>query len=184
MPAPGGGQRMEHNWDVHQVQTTVNFAPKNRVLSWLFGGLNFQVEHHLCHRICHVHYPALSKVVEETCRESGVRRAACKTFFSGVASHFRWLRRMGRPTAGLHIVGWNSANLRPVSVLERITQVGPLRDPTSLTPRAPLTLLSRTRPPPVLHDALAPLHSGFTGVQQWQRSTHGFLRSRRCGSAA
>jgi linoleoyl-CoA desaturase len=51
------------------VQTTVDFARRNRVLCWLLGGLNFQIEHHLFHKICHVHYPALSKVVEETCAE-------------------------------------------------------------------------------------------------------------------
>lgn len=94
---PAGGQRMETEWAVHQVQTTVDFARSNRVLSWLLGGLNFQVEHHLLHRICHVRYPALSKVVEEVCREFGVRYAANRTFFSAVASHFRWLHQMGRP---------------------------------------------------------------------------------------
>lgn len=101
VPAPGGGQRMETDWAVHQVQTTVDFATQNRVLGWMLGGLNFQVEHHLFHRICHVHYPALSKVVEETCRDFGVRYAAHTTFFSAVASHFRWLVVMGRPASSI-----------------------------------------------------------------------------------
>jgi len=93
-----GGARMETDWAVHQVQTTVDFARRSRVLCWFLGGLNFQVEHHLFTKICHVHYPALSKVVEETCREFGVRYAEHKSLWSAVASHFRWLVLMGRPT--------------------------------------------------------------------------------------
>lgn len=95
--APDGSQRMESDWALHQVQTTVNFAPRNPVLCWFLGGLNFQIEHHLFHRICHVHYPALSKVVEEVCREFGVKYAAHRTIFSAIASHTRWIIEMGRP---------------------------------------------------------------------------------------
>jgi len=94
----GIGRRMQTEWAVHQVQTTVDFARGNRVLCWFLGGLNFQIEHHLFHKICHVHYPALSKVVEEACREFGVHYAAHKTIFSAIASHFKWLVLMGRPT--------------------------------------------------------------------------------------
>ena len=95
--APGGGERMQTDWAVHQVQTTVDFARGNRVLCWFLGGLNFQVEHHLFHKICHVHYPALSKLVEEACQEFGVRYSAQKTLFSAIGSHFRWLVQMGQP---------------------------------------------------------------------------------------
>ena len=63
--------RMATGWAVHQVETTVDFARGNRLLSWFIGGLNFQIEHHLFPRICHVHYPPLAPLVEETCR--GVR---------------------------------------------------------------------------------------------------------------
>lgn len=98
MPEPETG-RMENTWAVHQIETTVDFARNSRIVSWFTGGLNFQVEHHLFPRICHINYPALSKVVEETCREYGVKYAAHKSFFAGVMSHFRWLRQMGLPEA-------------------------------------------------------------------------------------
>ena len=94
-----GAERIDNEWAVHQVQTTVNFARRNPFLCWFLGGLNFQIEHHLFARICHVHYPALSKVVEEVCHEFGVRYAAHKSFWSAVGSHFRWLVQMGRPVA-------------------------------------------------------------------------------------
>lgn len=91
--------RMEAAWAVHQVETTVNFARQNWLLSWFVGGLNFQIEHHLFPRICHTHYRALAPLVEETCREFGVRYEQHDTFVNGVVSHYRWLRRMGKPTA-------------------------------------------------------------------------------------
>src|SRR5437763_184036 len=97
--AADGAQRIENAWAVHQVQTTVDFARGNRVLCWFLGGLNFQIEHHLFNRICHVHYPALSKVVEEVCHEFGVKYAAHKSFLKAVASHYRFLVDMGRPPA-------------------------------------------------------------------------------------
>lgn len=91
--------RMENAWAVHQVETTVNFARRSSIAAWLLGGLNFQIEHHLFPRICHVHYPAISKLVEATCREYGVRYTEHRTVWAGLASHFRWLRRMGMATS-------------------------------------------------------------------------------------
>jgi linoleoyl-CoA desaturase len=63
--------RMENAWAIHQAQTTVDFSKQSRILSWYLGGLNFQIEHHLLPHVCHVHYRALSKIVEATCKEYG-----------------------------------------------------------------------------------------------------------------
>ena len=99
-PLPiGDPAQMEAHWAVHQVQTTVDFARSNPVLCWLLGGLNFQIEHHLFPRICHIHYPRLSRLVEKTCREFGIEYHAHPNLASGVASHFRWLRQMSFPPA-------------------------------------------------------------------------------------
>jgi len=89
--------RIENAWAIHQLETTVDFSRENRVLGWFIGGLNFQIEHHLFTRICHIHYPAIANVVEDTCREFGVRYAENRSLGAGIASHYRWLRRMGMP---------------------------------------------------------------------------------------
>ncbi|GIK17371.1 MAG: fatty acid desaturase [Planctomycetota bacterium] len=98
MPLEESG-RMPTSWAAHQVQTTVDFAPRNRVLSWLLGGLNFQTEHHLFPHISHSHYPAIAPIVAQTCEEFGLTYRVNSSFLAGVASHFRWLRRMGMPIA-------------------------------------------------------------------------------------
>jgi linoleoyl-CoA desaturase len=89
--------RIATPWAVHQVETTADFARDNRLLSWFVGGLNFQIEHHLFPRICHVHYPKIARIVEKTCRRYGIEYRAFPTVASAVRSHYRWLRAMGRP---------------------------------------------------------------------------------------
>ncbi|ULU25156.1 fatty acid desaturase family protein [Dyella terrae] len=98
-PSPSEPGRMNTPWAIHQLETTANFSRNSRVITWLVGGLNFQVEHHLFPRISHVHYPAISRVVEATCLEYGVPYHANSSFGAGLASHYRWLRQMGRPQA-------------------------------------------------------------------------------------
>jgi linoleoyl-CoA desaturase len=93
-PEPETGQ-IDNAWAIHQVETTVNFARDNWFITWLLGGLNFQVEHHLFPKICHVNYPAISKVVKQTCQEFGINYMEHRSFWGGVVSHFRWLRQMG-----------------------------------------------------------------------------------------
>jgi linoleoyl-CoA desaturase len=97
-PIPGT-DRMTSEWAVHQVETAVDFARGSVSLSWFLGGLNFQIEHHLFPQICHLHYPALSRIVEATCVDLGVRYAAHDSMGRAIVSHFRWLYLMGRPPA-------------------------------------------------------------------------------------
>lgn len=89
---------MEDAWAIHQIETTVNFSRHNPVITWLLGGLNYQVEHHLFPRICHIHYPELAKIVEVTCQEFGITYREHASFIGGVVSHGRWLQRMGTPS--------------------------------------------------------------------------------------
>jgi linoleoyl-CoA desaturase len=95
-PAANDAGRMDKPWAIHQLETTVNFSRDSRLITWLVGGLNFQIEHHLFPRVCHIHYPAISRVVESACLEYGVPYRANLSFGAGIASHYRWLRRMGR----------------------------------------------------------------------------------------
>ena len=88
--------RMENPSAVHQAMVTVNFSPGNRILTWLIGGLNYHKEHHLFPLICHVNYVGMSEIVEATCREFGVPYHTHGSFWCGIATHYRWLRHMGR----------------------------------------------------------------------------------------
>lgn len=93
-PRVPSGQ-IEHEWTAHQVETAVDFGRENKLLTWYLGGLNFQIEHHLFPKICHVHYPALSPIVEKACADHGVRHFSHRTARAALRSHVRWLRRLG-----------------------------------------------------------------------------------------
>ncbi len=82
-------------WAVHQLKTTANFAPDSRLASFLCGGLNMQVEHHLFPRICHIHYPQIAHIVQSTAAEFNLPYNVHKTFYSALRSHYAFLKRMG-----------------------------------------------------------------------------------------
>lgn len=87
---------IDNNFAIHQMQTTANFAPKSRILYWLIGGLNYQIEHHLFPNICHVHYKKISKIVRETAEEYGVPYNTHSTFFSAIRYHMKMLKAIGK----------------------------------------------------------------------------------------
>ena len=95
--------RIENEWAIHQVKTTSDFSPESPVISWLVGGLNYQVEHHLFPRVSHIHYPALSKIVKEKCEAFDLPYNCVPTLRKAVASHFRLIRLLGKKPAELRL---------------------------------------------------------------------------------
>jgi linoleoyl-CoA desaturase len=97
--ACGETTRIENEWAIHQVKTTSDFSPNSPVISWLVGGLNYQIEHHLFPRISHVHYPALSKIVKEKCVAFNLPYNCLPSFRRAVVSHFRLIWLLGKKPA-------------------------------------------------------------------------------------
>ena len=83
-------------WAVHEVETTVDFCPCNPVLTWMLGGLNYQIEHHLFPRVPHTHYARIAEIVQRNAAKHGVRYTAQPSLRLAIRSHFRHLRAMGR----------------------------------------------------------------------------------------
>ena len=103
-PEPSEEGKMNMPWADLQLHTTSNFAIRNRVVNYLFGGLNFQIEHHLFPKVCHVHYPKIADIVKETARDHGLPYLEQKTFFGAIGSHIRFLKKYGRPEPALATV--------------------------------------------------------------------------------
>ena len=95
-PLPDTKGKISNEWAIHQLATTTNYSPNSRYLSWLIGGLNFQIEHHLFPDVCHIHYKKLSPIVAETAREYGIPYNTKKTFFKAIGDHARMLNRLGK----------------------------------------------------------------------------------------
>ena len=94
-PVPADNNDIDNEWAMHQVQTTANFATKNKLVSWLVGGLNFQIEHHLFPKISHIHYPAISEIIKKTCHEFDVKYIEYRRMRDAILSHNMHLKRMG-----------------------------------------------------------------------------------------
>lgn len=93
-PVPNDKNQIENEWAQHQLATTVNFGTGSPLLQLLMGGLNFQVEHHLFPRIHHCHYPAMNKILIETCREYGVPYYEYSSMWTALLAHRDHLRDM------------------------------------------------------------------------------------------
>jgi linoleoyl-CoA desaturase len=90
---------IESEWAVHQIKTTANFAPHNKIISWCVGGLNYQIEHHLFPRISHVHYPGLSKIVKAQCEQFNLPYHCFPTVSQAIVSHTRKMKQLGQKDA-------------------------------------------------------------------------------------
>ena len=92
------------DWGEKQVRSTSNFrllnATVTRHMNWFFGGIQYQIEHHLFPTISHCHYPDLAPIVMRTCREFGVPYEA-PTWGCALIDYQRALR---------HLSGYSAAD--------------------------------------------------------------------------
>ena len=95
-PSPDEKGMLGSSWETHQMYTTADFACENRFVNYFFGGLNFQIEHHLFPHICHVHYTAIAPIVKQTAEEFNLPYYSHPTYFGAIGSHIRMLKKFGR----------------------------------------------------------------------------------------
>ncbi len=96
-PVPDGDGELENNWAVHQLYTTCDYSPNSTVFSWLVGGLNYQVEHHLFPNISHIHYKAISAIVKSKAKEYNLPYHVNKSFAEAIWQHIKMLKLLGEP---------------------------------------------------------------------------------------
>lgn len=81
----------------HQLQTSANFSMKSRLVTWLVGGLNHQIEHHLFPGIYHGYLPKLAPIVRRMAADNGWPYNDLGSFADGLKGHFAKLRELSRP---------------------------------------------------------------------------------------
>ena len=94
-PLPNEDGVINDNWYAHQFSTTSNFSPDSKLLFWLIGGLNYQVEHHVLPDVCHVHYKNLTKIVSDTAKEYGMPYHVKRSMGHAIWDHTKMLRTLG-----------------------------------------------------------------------------------------
>lgn len=93
-PAPSKDSKIE-SFGKHQLSTTADFAVDSKIAQFLFGGLNYQVEHHLFPQISHRHYPVIQKIVEKTAKEHGLEYHSFPTIWKAIQEHLLHLKFVG-----------------------------------------------------------------------------------------
>ncbi|NNC94730.1 MAG: hypothetical protein HKN92_04155, partial [Chitinophagales bacterium] len=84
----------KHEWFEHQMSTTMDLSPGNRLISGVLGGLNLNVAHHLFPNFCHTHYFEISRIIREESLAEDV------TYFNlpyskAIKEHWRFLKELG-----------------------------------------------------------------------------------------
>ncbi len=92
---PNAEGMLHTNWYNHVLETTVDYAPKSRLLNWFSAGLNTHVPHHLFPNICHIHYYDLSPIIENVAKEYGVAYHKM-SFWSAIRGHFALVKELGQ----------------------------------------------------------------------------------------
>ncbi len=95
-PLPNDEGKIENNFVIHQLTTTSNFATNSKIVSFLLGGLNFQVEHHIFPHVCHTHLSKIAPIVKQTAQEFGLPYFENPSFFTALRSHYRMLKKFGQ----------------------------------------------------------------------------------------
>lgn len=98
MPVASKSGAIENSWMRHQIEISADFHAESKWAIHLFGGFNTHVAHHLFPSVCHVHYPALTRIIKSTLATHDVPYYEFN-FFKGIGSHFRLLRKLSRPVA-------------------------------------------------------------------------------------
>jgi len=87
---------ISNNYIRHIFDTTADYARRNPFAQWILGGLNLHVVHHMFPGICHVHYPALTRIVMTTADEFGLTYREYRTVAGAFLAHLRWMKMLGR----------------------------------------------------------------------------------------
>jgi len=98
-PLPDEEGNIENNYALHVLATTADFSRGKRIATWLMGGINLHVVHHIFPTICHVHYPLITGILKETCDEFGLTYQENPNLWVAFAKHMQMLDILSHPDA-------------------------------------------------------------------------------------
>jgi len=97
-PHPDEEGFLTKDFILHVLSTTADYSRKKPFTTWMLGGLNLHIIHHMFPTICHVHYRPLTEIIKETAEEFGYRYRENETVFVAFLAHLRMLKSLGQPT--------------------------------------------------------------------------------------
>lgn len=83
-------------WARQQIETSTSWG--GTIGSFMTGGLNLQIEHHLFPCLAHNLYLAVQVIVKEECKKADVSYSAYPTLLPNLIDHLKFLNHMGQPS--------------------------------------------------------------------------------------
>lgn len=93
-PAPAA--KIDEDWAISQIRTTQDYGLGSKLTTFLTGGLNYQVIHHLFPTVSQSFLGDLVPIVAQTCKEYNVEYHTLPNFYSAFKSHIDYLQIMGQ----------------------------------------------------------------------------------------
>lgn len=78
------------DWGEQQVSSSLSYYQPH-FISQFFGGMNYQIEHHLFPSVSPCHYPAISKIVRDCCKDHGIYYPWLPSWRAALMSYLRHL---------------------------------------------------------------------------------------------
>jgi linoleoyl-CoA desaturase len=82
------------DWLHIQVNHSNNFMNQDKIYTRLFGGINYQIEHHLFPNMCNEHYATIQPIVEQFCKENNLPYHHHPTLLGAYSSFLKKLKYM------------------------------------------------------------------------------------------
>lgn len=98
-PLPDDDGNIDNNYALHVLETTADFSRKKPLGTWLMGGINIHVIHHIFPKICHVHYNVLTDILKETAEEFGIEYHENPSFWVALKKHMWMLHHLSKKEA-------------------------------------------------------------------------------------
>lgn len=86
------------DWARQQIETSTSWG--GEFGSFMSGGLNLQIEHHLFPCMAHNLYAAASVIVKDECKKQGIHYQSYNTFFPNFVDHIKFLYEIGQSPGG------------------------------------------------------------------------------------
>lgn len=80
------------DWMVQQISKSGNFCNNNDYVGYLFGGINYQIEHHLFPTVYHGNYKKISVIVKKYCLENNIRYTHHETLYDAYKSYYKMIK--------------------------------------------------------------------------------------------
>lgn len=80
------------DWLKLQICNSANFLNQSWLWTRFFGGINYQIEHHLFPNMSNVHYPTISPIVQDFCKENGITYIHYNNLWEAYQSYLKMLK--------------------------------------------------------------------------------------------